>query len=185
LNTFFFRNQRRSEEALRRASRALANTSSETTLIEFLVDEPIRVLGLNSAALFLAPAAGKPFERTAARGWSKTESESIDAEDPLIVQLRAELTPIVLDGRPRAETILPGGAKSPSLVVPLLMRGLVFGFVLYGSRSNGMPLTPDEQVLLEAVARSAGAAYDHIDADRSHARIAELEAQVRALSVSH
>jgi hypothetical protein len=185
LNAFFFRNQRRSEEALRRASRALANTSSETTLIEFLVDEPIRVLGLNSAALFLAPAAGKPFERTAARGWSKTESESIDAEDPLIVELRAELTPIVLDGRPRAKTILPGGAKSPSLVVPLLMRGLVFGFVLYGSRSNGMPLTPDEQVLLEAVARSAGAAYDHIDADRSHARIAELEAQVRALSVSH
>ncbi|MGA8661930.1 MAG: GAF domain-containing protein [Candidatus Cybelea sp.] len=185
LNTFFFRDQRRSEEALRRASRALANTSSEKTLIEFLVDEPIRVLGLNSAALFLAPATGKPFERTAARGWLKTESESIDAEDPLIVELRAELTPIVLDGRPRAETILPGGAKAPSLVVPLLMRGLVFGFVLYGSRSNGMVLTPDEQTLLEAVARSAGAAYDHIDADRSHARIAELEAQVYALTVSH
>ncbi|MGA7202195.1 MAG: GAF domain-containing protein, partial [Candidatus Cybelea sp.] len=185
LNTFFFRDQRRSEEALRRASRALANTSSEKTLIEFLVDEPIRVLGLNSAALFLAPASGKPFERTAARGWTKTESESIDAEDPLIVELRAELAPIVLDGSPRAQTILPGAAKTPSLVVPLLMRGSVFGFVLYGSRSNGMALTSDEQALLGAVARSAGAAYDHIDADRSHARIAELEAQVRALTASN
>jgi len=185
LNTFFFRNQRRSEEALRRASRALANTSSEKTLIEFLVDEPIRVLDLSSAALFLAPTPGKAFERTAAHGWSKTESESIDAEDPLIVELRADLAPIVLDGRPRAETILPGGAKTPSLVVPLLMRGLVFGFVFYGTRSNGMALTSDEQALLEAIARSAGAAYDHIDAERSHARIAELETQVRALTVSH
>lgn len=184
LNAFFFRDQRRSEEALRRASRALANTSSEKTLIEFLVDEPIRVLGLNAAALFLAPAPGRPFERTAARGWTKTESESIDAEDPLIVELRAELAPIVLDGRPRAQTILPGAAKAPSLVVPMLMRGSVFGFVLYGSRSNGMALTSDEQALLEAIARSAGAAYDHIDADRSHARIAELEAQVRALAAS-
>ena len=90
----------------------------------------------------------------------------------------------MLDGRPRAETILPGGAKTPSLVVPLLMRGSVFGFVFYGSRSNGMALTSDEQALLEAVARSAGATYDHIDADRSHARIAELEAQVRVLTVS-
>jgi hypothetical protein len=182
LNTFFFREQRRAEEALRRAARALANTSSEKTLIEFLVDEPIRVLGLTSAALFLAPSSGAAFERTADRGWTKTESECIDAEDPLIVELRAELAPIVLDGRPRAETILPGGSNAPSLVVPLRMRGSVFGFVLYGPRANGMPLTSDEQGLLEAIAGSAGAAYDHIDANRSHARIAELEAQLQRLN---
>ena len=80
-----------------------------------------------------------------------------------------------------AETILPGGSKAPSLVVPLLMRGAVFGFVLYGARSNGAPLTPDERTLLEAIARSAGAAYDHIDAERSHARITELETRLREL----
>ena len=180
LNTVFFRDQRLAEESLRRAARALANTSSEKTLVEFLVDEPVRVLGLTSAALFLAPAPGQPFERKADRGWTRTESERIDAEDPLIVELRADLAPIVLDGRPRAETILPGGSKAPSLVVPLLMRGAVFGFVFYGPRASGAPLTSDEQTLLEAIARSAGAAYDHIDADRSHARIAELEARLSA-----
>lgn len=179
LNAFFFRDQRRAEDALRRASRALANTSSEKTLIEFLVDEPVRVLGLSSAALFLASGATGEFQRTAARGWTHEEAESIDGEDPLIVELRADFETVVLDGRPRAETILPGGSKAPSLVVPLLMRGTVFGFVFYGARSNGLPLAADERALLEAIARSAAAAYDHIDAERSRARIQQLEQQLR------
>lgn len=179
LNVFFFRDQRRAETALRTASKALANTSSEKTLIDFLVDEPVRALGLSSAALFLANDGNGSFERVSDRGWNRREAETIDAEDPLIVELRAELGPIVLDGRPRAETILPGGEKAPSLVVPLVMRGAVFGFVLYGARSTGLPLTGDERGLLEGIARSAAAAYDHIDADKSRARIAELEAKLR------
>ena len=180
LNTFFYRDQRRAEESLRRAAQALANTSSEKTLVEFLVDEPVRVLGLTSAALFLAQPDGGAFRRTADRGWSRQEAEQIDPEDPLIAELRAEFAPIVLDGRPRAETILPGGSKAPALVVPLLMRGAVFGFVFYGPRSSGTSLTPDERSLLEAIARNAGAAYDHIDAEKSHARIRRLEEQLRA-----
>ena len=184
LNTFFYHDQRRAEEALRHAARALANTSSEKTLIEFLVDEPVRVLGLTSAALFLAQPEGGVFLRTADRGWSRQEAEHIDPEDPLIVELRAELAPLALDGRPRAETILPGGSKAPSLVVPLLMRGAVFGFVFYGPRSNGTPLTADERSLLEAIAGSAGAAYDHIDADKCHERIRALETQLRGLGAS-
>jgi hypothetical protein len=188
LNAVFFRDQRRAEEALRHASRALANTSSEKTLIEFLVEEPVRVLDLTSAALFLALSVSQgedgAFVRTADHGWTRQEAERIDPEDPLIVELRAELAPIVLDGRPRAQTILPGGAKAPSLVVPLLMRGGVFGFVFYGPRSNGIPLTTDERSLLEAIARSAGAAYDHIDADKSHAQIRELEARLREMGAS-
>ncbi len=184
LNSFFFRDQRRAEEALRHAARSLANTSSEKTLVEFLVDEPVRVLGLTSAALFLATGDDGAFVRTADCGWTRKETETIDAEDPLIVELRAELMPIALDGRPRAETILPGGSKTPSLVVPLLMRGAVFGFVFYGPRSNGTPLTADERNLLHAITRGAGAAYDHIDADRSRARIGRLEAQLRALGAA-
>ena len=78
LNIFFFRDQRRAEEALRHASRALANTSSERTLIEFLVDEPVRVLGLTEAALFLASRDGAAFVRTADRGWTHDEAGQID-----------------------------------------------------------------------------------------------------------
>lgn len=181
LSDVFFRDQRRAEEALRRAARALANTSSEKTLVEFLVGEPVRVLGLTSAALFLAQRDGGQFVRAADSGWTQQETEAIDSEDPLIVELRAEWAPIVLDGRPRPETILPGGSKAPSLVVPLLMRGAVFGFVFYGARSNGMPLTSDERSLLEAIARSAGAAYDHIDSEKARDRIHHLEDRIRQL----
>jgi hypothetical protein len=184
LNGIFFREQRRAEEALRHASRALANTSSEKTLIEFLVDEPVRALGLTSAALFLARPGTGTFVRRADRGWTSQDAEQIDAEDPLIVELRADLAPIVLDGRPRAETVLPGGAKAPSLVVPLLMRGAVFGFVFYGPRGNGVRLSAGENVLLDGIARSAGAAYDHIDADRSRARIGRLEARIKELGAA-
>ena len=112
LNTFFFRDQRRAEGSLRHAARALANTNSEKTLVEFLVHEPVRVLGLTSAALFLARGENGAFVRTADSGWNRQEAETIDAEDPLIVELRADLAPMMLDGRPRAETILPGGSES-------------------------------------------------------------------------
>lgn len=186
LNTVFFREQRRAEEALRRAARALANTSSEKTLVEFLIQEPVTVLGLSSAALFLASTESDgAFRRTAATGWSNREVERIDSEDPLIVALRADLAPLQLDGRElHGIDVLPGGRKTPSLIVPLVMRGNVFGFVFYGCRSDGTGLNPDERSLLEAIARSAAAAYDHIDADRSRARIRTLEARLRELGAA-
>jgi GAF domain-containing protein len=74
--------------------------------------------------------------------------------------------------------LLPSGAKAPSLVVPLLMRGTLFGFVFYGARSDGTPFTADERALLESIAGSAAAAYDHIDANNSRERIRQLEAQL-------
>jgi hypothetical protein len=184
LNNVFFREQRRNERSLRHAARALANTNSEKTLVEFLVHEPVRVLGLTSAALFLARGENGAFIRAADNGWNNKESETIDAEDPLIAELRADPEPMTLDGRPRAETILPGGSRAPSLVVPLLVRGSVFGFVFYGPRNNEQPLTSDERELLETIAHNAGAAYDHIDADRARARIADLETKLAQLHVS-
>lgn len=179
LNAIFFRDQRRAEEALRRAARALANTSSEKTVVEFLIAEPVNALGLSSAALFLAAHDGT-FERTAAEGWNAAETERFDSEDPLIVALRADLAPIELDGvRLASLKALPGGRKAPSLVIPLVMRGNVFGFVFYGSRADGAPLSDDERSLLQAIAHNAAAAYDHIDAERSRTRIRALEAQLR------
>lgn len=178
LGTVFFREQRRAEEALRHASRALANTSSEQTLVEFLVYEPARVLGLTEDALFLARGDDGSFVRTADRGWTRSEAEHIDPEDPLIIELRAEQASIVLGDRPRPATLLPSGSKAPSLVVPLMMRGALFGFVFYGGRSDGTPFTADERALLEGIAGSAAAAYDHIDANNSRERIRELEEQL-------
>lgn len=185
LNRVFFREQRRAEEVLGRAARALANTSSQKTVVEFLIAEPVAVLGLTSAALFLSAEGDGAFERVASEGWTGGETERIDAEDPLIVALRADLSSIQLDGRQLVGiAALPGGRKTPSLIVPLVMRGSVFGFVFYGSRSDGTGLTPSERSLLEAIALSAAAAYDHIDADRSRARIRALEERLSELGAA-
>jgi hypothetical protein len=177
-SNFFFREQQNIEQRLQRAARALANTSSEHTLIEFLIDEPVRALGLVSSALFLAQANGA-FERVAARGWTRDEPEEIEGDDPLIVQMRTELKLVRLDAWRPAGAPLPLGTKAPALAVPLVMRGSVFGFVFYGERENGIPLDSSEAALLEAIATSAAAAYDHIDAERSRARIATLEARLQ------
>jgi hypothetical protein len=184
LNRIFFRDQRRAEEILQRAARALSNTSSEKTVIEFLIDEPVRVLGLSSSALFLATPDGATFERRADRGWSVSELQRIDAEDPVIVALRADLGSIEFDERRLESIALPTGRKAPTLVIPLIMRGRVFGFVLYGGRQDDVPLTGDERTLLEAIATSAAAAYDHIDADRSRSRIHALEDQLHGLGAT-
>jgi hypothetical protein len=184
LNRIFFREQRRAEEILRRAARALANTSSEKTLVEFLIDEPVRVLHLASSALFVATSDGTAFERRADRGWNTNETQRIDAEDPIIVALRADLGSIEFDEGRLESIVLPTGRKAPTLVIPLIMRGRVVGFVLYGSREDDVALTPPERALLEAIAASAAAAYDHIDADRSRERIVTLEDRLRGLGAA-
>ncbi|MBV8490227.1 MAG: hypothetical protein JO199_06840, partial [Candidatus Eremiobacteraeota bacterium] len=179
LDRLLFHEQHENERRLQRAARALANTSSEKTLLEFLIDEPVRALGLTSSALFLAEP-NAPFERVAARGWSSDETETVDREDPLVLQLRTELSLVELHAWRPSGAPLPPGTKAPALAIPLVMRGDVFGFVFYGECENGLPLEMSEKRLLETIATSAAAAYDHIDAERSRARIAELEAQLKS-----
>jgi len=174
----FFKELRRATEALKKAARALTNTTSERTLVEFLVDEPVTVLHLSSAALFIAREDGEPFERVAAHGFGASDAAAFDADDALAVVLRAELEPIRLDARRRAEYRFPAGGKPDALVLPLVMRGKVFGFVYYGEREDGAAFTAEELELLLQLATAAASAYDHIDADRSRRRIAELEARL-------
>jgi hypothetical protein len=176
-----FRGQHRAEEQLRRAARALANTTSEKTLEEFLIDEPVAILNLSAAAYFRADADGAPFECVAVRGWDGRPAGPFDAQDALVVSLRAEQGPLQLDARTREAMHLPGGGRIESLVVPLIMRGNVFGFVFYGERKDGVAFSEDERALLASIAASAAAASDHIDADRSRTRIRELEARLALL----
>jgi hypothetical protein len=56
--------------------------------------------------------------------------------------------------------------------------------VLYGGREDDVALTPPERALLEAIAASAAAAYDHIDADRSRERIVALEDRLRGMGAA-
>jgi hypothetical protein len=179
LDNLFFSEQRKAEASLRRAARALANTTSEKTVVEFLIDEPVAVLGLQAGALFLGRDAGGDFVRAAAHGWEDGHAERFSCEDPLIVTLRAELEPVTLEPRMLEGMHLPGGDRLHALAVPLVMRGTVFGFVFYGERKDGAPFTNEERELLASIATNAAAAYDHIDADRARERIRALEERLQ------
>lgn len=183
IDNLFFREQHKAEAALQRASRALANTTSEKTVVEFLIDEPVVVLGLQSGALFLARGQEHTFVRIAAVGWEQGHAESFEAEDPLVVTLRAELAPVQLEPRMLAAFHLPGGDRLHALVVPIVMRGTIFGFVFYGERKDGAAFTTAETDLLASIAASAAVAYDHMDADRARARIAALEQRISAAGI--
>lgn len=184
LDNLFFRDQHHAETALRRAARALANTTAEKTVVEFLIDEPVAALSLQSAALFLARSDEHDFARVAASGWDDDHVERFGAEDPLVVTLRAELEPVQLEPRMLAGLHLPGGDKLHALVVPLIMRGTVFGFVFYGDRTDGAAFTQQERDLLATIAASAATAYDHIDADRARTRIQTLEDRMRQAGIA-
>jgi hypothetical protein len=177
-DNILFRGQHRAEEQLRRAARALANTTSQKTLTQFLVDEPVAILDLTAAAYFREKAEDAAFECVASRGWDGRASGPFDPQDALVVTLRAELGPLQLDPRTREAMHLPGGGKLESLVVPLIVRGKVFGFVFYGERRDGAAFSEDERRLLASIATNAAVACDHIDADRSRERIRELEARL-------
>jgi hypothetical protein len=184
VDAIFFKSAHEAEDSLRRAARAVANTTSRPTVVEFLLDEPVTVLDLTAAALFLADGEGQPFARVAERGWGAEHAASFGAEDVLPVMLRAELGPIALDSRRRAELQLPGGDRIEAMVVPLIMRGRLFGFAFYGERSDGAAFTALERELLAAIATNASSAFDHIDAENSRRRIADLEARLASLKPS-
>jgi hypothetical protein len=184
LDNLFFRDQHKAEAVLRRAARALPNTTSEKTVVEFLIDEPVAALDLQSAALFLARGEERDFVRVAASGWENDHMDHFGAEDALVVTLRAELAPVQLEPRMLAGLRIPGEHKLYALVVPILMRANVFGFVFYGERKDGAPFTPQERELLATIATSAATAYDHIDADRARARIQTLEDRMRQAGIA-
>ena len=56
----------------RAAARALANTTSEKTLVQFLIDEPVAILDLSAGAYFRASGEGRrprTYPTDAARDW--------------------------------------------------------------------------------------------------------------------
>jgi hypothetical protein len=181
LDSIFLRDRQQAEAALRRACKALATSSSERALAEFLVEEPVDVLDLSSSALFTISPDGSRFDRVAGRGWYADEAPFVDADDPMIVRLQAEGHAVAIDRRTVERAALPAEERAPAVAIPIAMRGHLAGFVVYGAKRDGTRLDDAEVALLEAVAASAAAAYDHIDAEHARERIAELEQQIRSL----
>jgi hypothetical protein len=165
VDSVLFRRRHLAERRLARVAKALPHAKSPAFVDEALVVEPAESLELASAALFRVDGDGR-YERRLAIGWEDGSATSLDPSDHLIIQLEAELEPLNLaDVRwPRSD--VPSGLYQPLLAVPIVVRHRLVAFALYGGHIGGEALDPDEIRCLDRLAEPAGAAYDHLEAER-------------------
>lgn len=165
IDATFFRQRHQAEVQLARVAAALPLATAPTTVAHFLVREPMRTLGLASAALFKRDRDGT-YLREQSEGWSPGSLTHLDASDePLLVLAQATHAPLSLYEHPWHRSQVPGGAARPALALPIVVRGELTALVLYGSHIHGEAIDPDEARLIGNLATGASAAYDHLEAD--------------------
>ncbi|HEY5095128.1 MAG TPA: hypothetical protein VII69_08450 [Candidatus Eremiobacteraceae bacterium] len=162
---------------LMRAAAGLPHAANAAAVDEMLVGEPVDALKLASAALFRT-RDGVGFARAAALNWPDGGAETLDASEQIVLQLKGERAPLLLDDVRWPRHDLPLGDRAPALAVPVFVRDRMFAIALYGSHSNGEALDTDEISSLDRLAAGAAAAYDHIEAEALRAEIELLRAQI-------
>jgi len=170
-----FRKHHRAEERLRRVTAALPFANDERSIAEALVTEPVRNLGLASAALFYRESGEGPLRRLLAQGWGDAHAASLEADSLLVRYLQAEHEPLKLDDSQLLPAGVPEGAALPVLAIPIVNQHALAAVVLYGSHANHTLLDPDEIELLHALAKAAATSHSQV-------RIAMLQRENAALS---
>ena len=163
VDSVLFRRRHVAERRLARIARALPHASTFDFVDETLVEEPVRALGLASAAVFRKIGDGR-FERRRSYGWDANAADAFGGSDQLVVQLAAELEPMSLSDIRWSRTDIPGAVAQPLLAVPIVVRHQLTAFAMYGGHTGGEALDPDEIRSLRLLAEPAASAYDHLEA---------------------
>ena len=148
----FFRERRRAEEALRTFSTECAYIGNPTVLTERTL-EVLSKYALVDSAIYLLGDAGE--YRVACA--TIPAPAAIDADDPLLVAMRARRRTIEIDDS-AAGTTVPG-----IVAFPMLLGGALTGFLCCGPRANGEAFDPDERLLIETLTTSVAAALSALE----------------------
>lgn len=182
LDWLFFRRDFLAEQRLKRDTRALAFVTSERTVVELILDEPLEALELSSAALFKLDEDRNVYACAAMRAWPQDVMITISTDDPLVAQLRSEREPLSLSEIGWSHEGLPHGAQAPVVAVPALARSDLYAFALYGAHRDGAALNSEESALLGSLVASAAATFDHLDAQRAREEIDDLRRRLSELT---
>ncbi len=165
----------RAEEALAAVALTVEGAASLAEIERLLVDEPLRALGLSSAALFREE--GGRFRRRMSAGWPEGTAETLDAAGLLSAKgRRGAAVPIAPDAL--AGALLPPDLARPIIAVPVGNVRRCFAMILYGGHEAGTDLDQRERALLAGLAAQAEIAYAFLEAEMLRARIATLEARL-------
>jgi hypothetical protein len=159
VEALFFRQWQAKEAALREAVAEAAFITKSPALLTASVTALSRFAEGRACALYLK--AGDGFARAAGAG-----PDSIDADDPALVRLRATRKP--------AEPALAGSSLDLALACPMIHRGEVIGAAVFAQRPDREPFRPDEVELL-------GWAVQQLGQDLHALRVEALETEAAAL----
>lgn len=154
----FFRSLHRAEKRLRDFEAMFGKAESCDSVDRVLVDEPVALLALASAAVF-RKEENATFRRVRAMGWGAENTSEIASDKPLIHELMRMKKPIRLEeGDDLLDGIPPGLAK-PAVAVPVITRSGLSAIALYGAHKAGDDLPEEEVAILGDLARNAALAY--------------------------
>ena len=178
IDATFFRQRHAAERQLARNAAALPFATTTQIVATALVKEPVRALGLASAALFRRNKDGV-YVREELEGWSAADIQRLDDSDGhFLMLLQAENGPVSLYDHPWRAHGVPSGPAYPVLALPIIVRRELVAIVLYGAHIHGEPLDPDEIKAIAGLASAAAAAYDHLEADALRKEIEILRSQL-------
>jgi hypothetical protein len=138
-----FRRRHLAERHLARIAAGLGGAERAAAVEDALVREPMQAYGLTSAALYQRAASGE-FRRD-----GKALGSALALE---------------LAGTRRPVRLHEGDAV---LAVPVFGLVRLEAIAVYGAHVGGEDIDPDEETSLEALARAAGRAYDHLETLRA------------------
>jgi hypothetical protein len=180
IDRLFFRQRYLGERRLARAALALPHAETISTIDDYLVREPLDAFELTSAALFTRADDGQ-FVREASLGWPDETARTLSHDDRIALSLAAEHMPLRVKEVHWLRNDILSGTFAPVLAVPVLVRRRLKAIALYGSHANGADLDIDEIQSLNALAQSASAAYDHLEAVTLRQQVSEQRKEIELL----
>ncbi|MDQ2866631.1 MAG: hypothetical protein M3R51_10435 [Candidatus Eremiobacteraeota bacterium] len=149
VDDFFFRERHLAEAAIRRFAHEAALITDPDDLVRKTVDVAQRNAKLSSVAFYARhDGAYVPLRATF------EPAESVNENDYAVLQMRAWHQSLDLHD---TKSDLPG-----ETAFPMLVRGVLAGFLLCGSKTSHESLAPDERSALSVLARDAGVALDSL-----------------------
>jgi hypothetical protein len=177
MNRLFDREFIRAERHLAKVGEIILQAGNLAEIERLLVNEPMRSLGLASAAVFREQDG--VFRRRVSVGWDADDADTL-ASDPLL-SARFKRKPYPLDAVDPAHASharLPHDLARPVLAVPIGNARRCYAILLYGGHEAGTDLDGNERHLLGSLAHDAEIAYAQVETETLQRRVALLEGQL-------
>ncbi len=174
MDRLFDRNFIRAERHLAEVGETILQADSTAEIESLLVNEPMRSLGLASAAVFREQNG--VFRRRASAGWSDDDADTLAGDDPLLAA-RFKRKPYAI-GADASHARLPHDLARPVLAVPVGNARRCYAVLLYGGHEAGTDLDVSERHLIGSLAHHAEIAYAQVESETLRRRVAVLEAEL-------